>query len=808
MKTIYHYLFLYCCFTAMSLSMSIHAQNCPNKIAVTVEIIPDRSAALETNWRLTDSMGNTLAAGKDTGATVCVEASQCLTFTIEDSFGDGLQDYGGHPDGRFSLYYDGELMARKTNFGSIFSVQMGGCPIGSSCAFPIAAKTDWIYPAQIPNNWYVFEAEETGRYLLTTCDLTNDCNSAIWVYNYCEGLEWDDTQIGTIFYADGGCGELAEASMILEKDKTYFIRVGGDETCENKSVNWKITFVGPIVGCMDVTACNFDPLATVSDENACVYQGHANCPDGPDLVVLEYVLRNSLQLSYLQNEDGCAIQEGCLQGYGTREVLRFSTHIRNIGDKDYYLGKPPQGANADQGEWEWDDCHNHWHYEGYAEYVLYDEGGNELPIGFKNGFCVVDLDCPDGNNKYDCSNQGISSGCGDVYDFNLACQWVDITELEAGFYTLVVRVNWMERPDALGFHESNYHNNWAKVCFQLERGQQNEPYITKMNECEAIVDCLGEVYGTADADCSGDCEGSLKAGDRNGDLLYSYADVNVYMHELLSENGEYNTCTDLNSDGKISIADPALLIACELESSGIHTHSTLSHNHCELPTSAIFNPNHEAIFSIGDVRLDFQYIDVYVTNPNSSILAFELQITGLDIMSVFPSYDTELFDLQLSHNSNGKLFGLTYNDKPFAKSYQPIPFFRLYYTAITDETICISQVQTVMNQNYEEIAVTLKDACTDVDVWSAIEGIENAETSVRLFPNPFSEFSVFYFENFEIGSKNQSLDLILMNVNGQIVRRYGALDMDFNRIRIERGSLASGVYFWRFGEEGGKVLIW
>ncbi|MFK7904092.1 MAG: lysyl oxidase family protein, partial [Chitinophagales bacterium] len=721
MKTIPYFLLLCTC---ILLTCKAMAQDCPNQIAVSIEIIPDRSADKETTWRLNDQFGNILASGSEEGASICVEASQCLTFTIEDSFGDGLQDYGGFPDGRFSLYYNNELIARDTNFGSVFTIQMGGCPLGSSCAFPIPAQKDWIYPAQIPNNWYVFEAQETGRYLLTTCDLTNSCNTAIWVYDYCAGLEWDDTQIGAIFYNDDQCGELAEANMILEQGKTYFVRVGGDESCNGKMVNWQIRFEGPIVGCMDAGACNFDPLATVSDESACVYQGHPNCPDGPDLVVLEHVLRNSLQLSYLQNEDACAIQEGCLQGYGTREVLRFSTHIRNIGDKDYYLGKPPQSGGADDGEWEWDDCHSHWHYEGYAEYLLYDAGGNELPIGFKNGFCVVDLDCPDGNNKYDCANQGISLGCGDIYDFNLACQWIDITSLEAGFYTLVVRVNWLERPDALGFYESNYHNNWAKVCFELERGDEGQPIVTKYDECEAIVDCLGEVYGTASADCSGDCQGSQKVGDRNGDLHYTFSDVNIYLHEILSENLQYNSCTDLNSDGKISIADPALLMACELENSGIHTHP-LSHNHCELPTSAIFNPNHTATFSIGELNLDHQYVDVYVMNPNSSVLAFELQISGIDIMSVFPSYDTEIFELQPSHNSNGLVIGLAYNEKPFAKTYEPTPFFRLYYTAITAEDICIEAAQTVLNQNYEEIEGVLVDACANVDVWSDIELISS-----------------------------------------------------------------------------------
>jgi hypothetical protein len=38
------------------------------------------------------------------------------------------------------------------------------------------------------------------------------------------------------------------------------------------------------------------------------------------------------------NETDCYIEEGCLNGYGARELVRFTTHIKNIGDLDYYIG--------------------------------------------------------------------------------------------------------------------------------------------------------------------------------------------------------------------------------------------------------------------------------------------------------------------------------------------------------------------------------------------------------------------------------------------------------------------------------------
>ena len=63
----------------------------------------------------------------------------------------------------------------------------------------------------------------------------------------------------------------------------------------------------------------------------------------------------------------------------------------------------------------------------------------------------MDLECSGGGSfQYGCGNMGISSGCGDIYDASLDCQWIDVTNVPAGDYTLVVRVNWDRSPDALG----------------------------------------------------------------------------------------------------------------------------------------------------------------------------------------------------------------------------------------------------------------------------------------------------------------------------------------------------------------------
>ena len=110
-------------------------------------------------------------------------------------------------------------------------------------------------------------------------------------------------------------------------------------------------------GCTDEEACNYNPLAEV-DSGDCIYAGDPDCT-GPDLIVSAEAIVNSLSTQVMQvSETDCYIDEGCLNGYGDRELVRFTTHILNIGTLDYYIGVPSQ---ADNNQFEWGDCHSHWH---------------------------------------------------------------------------------------------------------------------------------------------------------------------------------------------------------------------------------------------------------------------------------------------------------------------------------------------------------------------------------------------------------------------------------------------------------------
>lgn len=183
----------------------------------------------------------------------------------------------------------------------------------------------------------------------------------------------------------------------------------------------------------------------------------------PDLILDGAYLMATIQQDFVDaSADQCLFNEGCVTGDGRRRVVRFGTRSANVGTADVVVGEPVAGNPL----WEFDACHEHFHFEGYARYDLVDASSGEvLPIGNKNGFCLRDLDNWSNPScaTYDCDYQGISVGCADVYTPDLDCQWVDITDVAPGRYELVVTVN-TER----SIRELSFENNSARVTIEVE----------------------------------------------------------------------------------------------------------------------------------------------------------------------------------------------------------------------------------------------------------------------------------------------------------------------------------------------------
>ena len=199
------------------------------------------------------------------------------------------------------------------------------------------------------------------------------------------------------------------------------------------------------------------PDYTRSADYDSILKGHME--EGvPDIIAWGPAIAPYFTTTFFASGD-CAIQHGCT-GQGTRRLLRFNTQARNIGKTDLYMGAP--GNNP---LFIWDPCHGHWHFNDYASYRLLN-GNAQIAAGNKLGFCVEDVGPWDPNApafaKYNCNNQGIQAGWYDLYNGDTTCNWIDVTGIPPGSYTLEIHLN------PYGYiKEANTNNNITTVTVTI-----------------------------------------------------------------------------------------------------------------------------------------------------------------------------------------------------------------------------------------------------------------------------------------------------------------------------------------------------
>jgi hypothetical protein len=761
-------------------SMWMGCESCepqPGQRQIRIYINPDRYPS-EMSWNLMNGNGDTLSKGKTFGDTLCVPSAGCLRFKMLDSYGDGICCNQGQGDYRVfsgdSLLFTGGAFTYVDN-------RIENCPPGFDCSSAIEASTD-TFTTYYDDTWYRFKPDTTGRYLISTCDLGNNCNTKIWVYEYCNNLQPSEGNAGTLAYSFSGCGAQALLGVVLEKNLTYYIRIGDDfNTCNPDAVKWALSFSGPIVGCMDPASCSYNPLATVQDTSLCLYNPDPDCPEQPDLVVQSDLLRTSFKFDSLDNNDPCYIQEGCLKGMGKRYIIRFSTRIENIGDADYYIGKPPATPTTPSTQWIWDPCHGHWHYKGYAEYLLFDQNSNPIPAGFKAGFCVMDLNCSIGGGvpKYNCGNQGVTAGCGDIYDRALKCQWVDVTDVDTGSYTLVARVNWDNSPDKLGRIESNLNNNWGQFCLKLSENSSGRRFASIIQECNPYVDCQGQVFGAARRDCNGICQGTAVHGDVNNDGVRNQADLQTYLQGIQAGGMSTSPCRDLNGDGLLNAADIAMMLHCLSESD-----SASQAENCAF--GPLFN-NTESIAKIGidTVNPAGGYADLSIQNVQDEISAFQFRLTGIVPDSVRFLNLSDSGTVYLASGSDGNIFSAMQGNR-LHRHNQPTKFLRVYFDSVTAQQLCVASIQVAMSPARHLLA-HLSGPCKNIPQITTVKSKPGKE-SCRIIPNPFAGQTTLYFHNPE----KKEFELILLDAQGKMVRNEKGIRQ--NSYQLQSGNLNPGLY--------------
>lgn len=183
--------------------------------------------------------------------------------------------------------------------------------------------------------------------------------------------------------------------------------------------------------------------------------------DAPDLVVDAQWI-DPIFTDIMVTEQTCELGEGCVGGVGERTLMLFTVATPNIGSTDLVMGIPANHPDL----YEYSDCHSHFHFEEFARYELL--AGQEIAAtGHKQAFCMLDTVSwawPNALPRFDCANQGISRGFTDFYESGLPCQWVDVTDVPPGPYTLKITLNQPRSDSALPLlNERDYANNTLEV---------------------------------------------------------------------------------------------------------------------------------------------------------------------------------------------------------------------------------------------------------------------------------------------------------------------------------------------------------
>lgn len=256
------------------------------------------------------------------------------------------------------------------------------------------------------------------------------------------------------------------------------------------------------------------------------------------------------------------------------------------------------------------------------------------------------------------------------------------TNIEDGTYTFVARVNWDNAPDLLGRYETDISNNWAQACIRIYTESDGTRNFELQSTCEPYIDCAGDIYGDAQPDCTGTCNGGTIMGDLNADGTQTMQDAQNYVTQILGDDISPTSCNDLNADNEISVFDAALLASC-LNYGTAHEHpETNNHDHCDFP-QGVTNPNDMVTLSIKEVNFEDQYIDIDVLNPDNAINAYQFTMSGVEIMTVENLVNPDMYPIAPSTVPGGDMvIGISYQDSTITKSTVERPLCRIHFLSL------------------------------------------------------------------------------------------------------------------------------
>jgi lysyl oxidase len=174
------------------------------------------------------------------------------------------------------------------------------------------------------------------------------------------------------------------------------------------------------------------------------------CP-APDLVVSLPPATPRIINRFFAADD-CLLDK-CVGGRGARRLLTFPVDVANAGNGDIILALPEAPGVRRVS------CDDTWFVDDFLRYELIDMAGAQRASGAGDisRTCGADVQAQ-ATTPFDCVTQGLEArSYRTIGDFD-DCQWVDITTLPAGDYTLRVSVN-----AGVQLSEASVRNNTAEV---------------------------------------------------------------------------------------------------------------------------------------------------------------------------------------------------------------------------------------------------------------------------------------------------------------------------------------------------------
>ncbi len=300
-----------------------------------------------------------------------------------------------------------------------------------------------------PERVYRWTPSTSGTAVIQTCGNGTLYDSVLHVHNgTCGGAELacnDDTAGCTTGEPNDHHG--SRVALAVTAGQTYVIAVDGYNGAHGQ---YTLSVTAPTV-CGNGVREGLEECDGADAANCATGQCTSTCtcvqPAGglPDLVPQIVDVSVEFNASVASGD----VAEGCAEATTGIDLLHFGAYSRNLGTADFVLGDPQCPLPCDQHPLE--VCadpeficspaagHNHPHYQNYARYELLDATGQALVVGHKQGYCLRDTECA--TPVYTCTNQGITAGCADLYGANLGCQYLDITGVPSGTYTLRVTID-------------------------------------------------------------------------------------------------------------------------------------------------------------------------------------------------------------------------------------------------------------------------------------------------------------------------------------------------------------------------------